>query len=326
MREGFDSLDVDWEPEWWPRFRITHMIGQIVDWERSFCAAAMLPGYGRAQGTGARGNTDGTIWIRGVYRASVTVSEGFDLHDFPFDVQDLNLRVQLHGGVAMAPLTDAVGIPGGLGAWAVRLDADGCELPEFTLFPRVPAVCRMTARGGLHVIVFLERQEEYYIVNILSVCALVGLCSAVGWAVHWREVANRLGVDVTLILVAVALKQVLASMTPPISYLTSLDEFALMCGGFTILAAVFHAAIGFTIVDCDPMTGNCDFVAGTLTMDTAYTVDRACMYAQLGVMAAYFVPVLHQLLCFRLIYSVHIFFHTQRKSTTSNLLGAGIRC
>ena len=93
----------------------------------------------------------------------------------------------------MAPLTDNVGVPEGLGDWTVRIDADGCELPEFTLFPRVPAVCRLAAQGGLHAIVFLERQEYYYIVNILSVCALIGLSSVLGWAIHWRECANRLG-------------------------------------------------------------------------------------------------------------------------------------
>ena len=78
------------------------------DWERSFSAATIGPGDDRA---GTPGGADGTVWIRGVYRASVTVSEGFDLHDFPFDIQDLNLRVQLQGGVRMAPLTDNVGVP-----------------------------------------------------------------------------------------------------------------------------------------------------------------------------------------------------------------------
>ena len=47
---------------------------------------------------------------------------------------------------------------------------------------------------------------------------LIVVCSLASWSVHWREVGTRLGIDITLLLVAVACKQDLASATADISY------------------------------------------------------------------------------------------------------------
>ena len=54
--------------------------------------------------------------------------------------------------------------------------------------------------------------------NYFFVVLLIVVCSLASWSVHWREVGTRLGIDITLLLVAVACKQDLASATADISY------------------------------------------------------------------------------------------------------------
>ena len=57
---------------------------------------------------------------------------------------------------------------------------------------------------------------------------LIVVCSLASWSVHWREVGTRLGIDITLLLVAVACKQVKSSPFPPrlLKFVANLRHFA----------------------------------------------------------------------------------------------------
>jgi hypothetical protein len=73
-------------------------------------------------------------------------------------------------------------------------------------------------------------------------------------------VGARIGIDLTLLLVAVSFKQVLASEVPPIAYLTLLDAYTIGVLSFLVLSLALHAVMGFALFDCDNPTGACPAV------------------------------------------------------------------
>merc|ERR1712039_458673 len=84
----------------------------------------------------------------------------------------------------------------------------------------------------------------YYVWNSLFLSALITSLGTLVWAVPYTQLGHRLSLDLTLLLVSVAFKQVLASVVPQgISYLTLLDIYVLCSMAFTTLAAVMHALV-----------------------------------------------------------------------------------
>jgi hypothetical protein len=83
MEHGGDFLDTDWEPEWFPRM--------VMD----SCAHAAI----ESQHFMAR-REDSIVWITGEWVLSVQVLESYDLHAFPFDVQDFNLSLRIDNAPA----------------------------------------------------------------------------------------------------------------------------------------------------------------------------------------------------------------------------------
>ena len=64
-----------------------------------------------------------------------------------------------------------------------------------------------------------------------------------GWAIDVADVNDRLGLDFTLLLTAVAFKLVVVSMLPPVSYQTKLDWYVMMCLLFLSFVTVMHALV-----------------------------------------------------------------------------------
>ena len=59
---------------------------------------------------------------------------------------------------------------------------------------------------------------------------------ALTWSVPPADVADRLGLSLTLVLTAVAYKLTVASCIPQVSYLTNLDAFVSICFCFMVFA------------------------------------------------------------------------------------------
>ena len=158
MREGGDLLDTDWEPEWFPRISIASTTEKTPE------SVAFI----------ASRDSDGIVWITGEWIFTIHVLEAYDLHSFPFDVQDFNLVLGIDNAAMPIELKSLPSIhkrgseflsKGGEAhlkdGCPVRVEASGLELPDFrTLLNRrkgsnwleSPAYYRATKGSEVHVV------------------------------------------------------------------------------------------------------------------------------------------------------------------------------
>jgi len=294
MEEGGDGLDASWKPEWFPRISVACTTDTTEE-------HAMFQAYRDAETV---------TWITGEWILTVRILEAYDLHHFPFDVQDFNIIIKVENaemGLELKAL-EAVGKRGGnkpaakgMRTWntiansstPVRIEASGLELPDFrTLAERDngtnwlerPALYRKTEENEIHIVLLYERNPSFYVINYMLLLFAITSSVIFGWAVNWQQVEDRLALDVTLLLTSVAFKQVLAGTVPPISYLTRIDAYALGSLAFLLLATAMHAIIGFLIDDCDTPGGidECAFRSG-FNMHSIRTLDAVFLWAYIGV-------------------------------------------
>ena len=169
MQEGGDALDTDWEPEWFPRITVD-CATEKRDEHTTFVAArdrdgrvwitgewnCAGPHFGewsqptsRTKPTRASGQlisstppTRARSRLHACVRAA-HILEAYDLHAFPFDVQDFNIVIRIENATLPIELTlvpsavkrgRALGPSQGgaaSGGAPVRVEAEALELPDF---------------------------------------------------------------------------------------------------------------------------------------------------------------------------------------------------
>ena len=265
LRDGAETLYSKWEPEWVPEIGLWGMIEQLFESERHY--------YSEVD------PETGDVLINGRTRFAARVAETFELETYPFDVQDLNVRICVYNVLKMEPLPNDDGD-------AVLVELAGITLPDFKLIETLPAMWKITASNPEHhappsllVTSWYRRRSTFHRWNGLFPLLFINICGICTWAVHWRQVDARLGLDVTLLLVAVSFKTSLASLTPPVGYLTMMDVYNIMSIGYLALATGLHVSFGFMYKDCDTLSGDCEFYAGGFAwMENAYTMDNVTLH------------------------------------------------
>ena len=132
---------------------------------------------------------------------------------------------------------------------------------DFRLNQQVPCSFKYI-RGGrkeasrLVIVMVYERQFNYHLWNSYGVLAGIGTVSLANWALPITDVGTRLSLDITLLLVAVAFKQVLSAELPPVSYLTILDRYSLAIIGFVFLATWLHGFVGLLEFELDYLSSD----------------------------------------------------------------------
>mmetsp|Transcript_13158 Transcript_13158/g.28404 ORF Transcript_13158/g.28404 Transcript_13158/m.28404 type:complete len:441 (+) Transcript_13158:157-1479(+) len=265
LDSGSDHHKAEWRPDWFPKYAVTNVTHRLFDWPSRFHAF--------------KDEETGGVWIKGVFRFAVTVKERFNLRTFPFDIQYLNIRLEIdNGGEITCATTDDEP--------AVFLA--GVESPEFHLPPDLHCVYGVHPGPNdmeeLHIVVFLKRAEPYYMWNGFFLLWLISTVSLATWSVHWRLVGSRLRLDLTLVLTATTFKQLMGNETARVAYLKIIDVYAILVVVQLFIATFLHAIIGFLMVDCDSSSGDCIFEDGLrLTTSSGYTLDSATLIVQ-GVM------------------------------------------
>ena len=265
LAAGGDELDIAWRPEWYPSFDIEDAVPIIEPVNRYVAKEA----------------ADGTVWIKGMSTITVTISEPFDLRAFPFDFQDINIMVIFDNVAQIEPwfvpldtfvsaadesrgflARDEVVLDGGGVAESeqrrrTRVQAlrDGLNQPDFELIEGSP-VYRYSEQGSaaasLHVLGLFERNPHYYVSNVLALMFGIKLCSVAVWSIDAvQDHDSRLALDFTLLLVAVAFKQVANNDMPELSYLTLLDLYLIACILFLFTATWIHAGVGIMMRWCE---------------------------------------------------------------------------
>ena len=122
-------------------------------------------------------------------------------------------------------------------------------LPDYKLSRDLPASYKFEegssrVESSVSVVLLYDRAYRYHVYNSYGVlCGIGTVCIAI-WCLPIMELGSRLSLDVTLLLVAVAFKQVLSAELPPVSYLTILDYYALTTILFVFVATWLHALVG----------------------------------------------------------------------------------
>lgn len=190
-------------------------------------------------GDSAHVKSDGTVLWHQYYRG--TVSSNFDLHEFPFDRHRLEVQLEASGAetdqVVFVPAdsearTDARLLPHGwrfLGLSSRAAERRYARLDE--AHPRVAFA------------IDIERDPHYYWWSIVLPLLPIVFTS---WSVFWmdpKEFSSQVGVGITALLTIVAYRITIDSSLPPLTYMTRMDYFLLLCQIFVFAAFLMSVVI-----------------------------------------------------------------------------------
>ena len=91
---------------------------------------------------------------------------------------------------------------------------------------------------------FVSRQPQYYYWNAYFLIFLITIISFCTFSIDWQMPQSRLQTTFTLLLTSISFKWVINRSLPAISYLTSLDIYAISNIVFLCLIASWHSFIG----------------------------------------------------------------------------------
>lgn len=214
-------------------------------------------------------NCSSSKHIRYAYDVDGTFSETLELAWFPFDRQQMSVKMHLGRSekevvlepLGLRPLKDAS-----------RNERESMS-HEFSsrgfLEDNIWTVVRSNRHGraiwvsrnsshaedarSVDITVFLRRRSLYYVWNIYLPMFLLTLMTGANLVIPICEVADRLSVNLTLILTAVAYKFIAAQDLPNVAYLTFLDTHVLVC-----LASLFASVVETGVLAAIKSTDTCD--------------------------------------------------------------------
>lgn len=98
--------------------------------------------------------------------------------------------------------------------------------------PKISATC------------FSSRRPGYYFFNAYFLIFLITTSSLTIFSINPKLPQNRLQTSYTLLLTSVSFKWVINRYLPTVSYLTSLDKYAIASISYLCLGCVWHAVVG----------------------------------------------------------------------------------
>ncbi|GMI04393.1 hypothetical protein TrRE_jg13265 [Triparma retinervis] len=274
--EGLNPEAVNWEPAKYPTIEIFGQVDEFLERKSTFRVSREV-----VEGTGRNGRkTEHRFKVEAVYTIFAGISENFDLHDFPFDLQNLNIRISVidrnnvrvekEGGntssktqfMKIRKLTHWTG-GGGMGrgqSTAMTFNKDGNRMRHHTISmgggEGEGEKEEEEEEGETVEVPFVTLNEEKsdqlpeyaldgHISHVYKIYILGAITMVVvfGWTINYKQSADRLNMDVTLLLVSVAFKHATTGMLPPISYSTEMDRFVIKSFIFIVAATFFHALI-----------------------------------------------------------------------------------
>ncbi|HXT57477.1 MAG TPA: hypothetical protein VN699_02530 [Pirellulales bacterium] len=182
---------------------------------------------------------DGTVRCRQYYRG--TVSSNFDLHEFPFDRHVLEVNIEASAGEVdeivyvageSALRGEARHVPHGWKLLGTSSNVIGMRYP------------RLNETYSRHVFsIEVRRDPHYYWCAIVLPLLPIVFTS---WAVFWmdpKEFSSQVGVGITAMLTVVAYRITIDSSLPPLTYMTRMDYFLLICQGFVFTAFLMSVVV-----------------------------------------------------------------------------------
>ncbi|XP_077995614.1 cys-loop ligand-gated ion channel-like isoform X2 [Glandiceps talaboti] len=209
---GKTREEVDWDGEWQPRL--------------VFFNATVIDKIETKHHLNEDEDSDDGIPIASLnIRLKATFKEPMELYDFPFDYQDLTIRM-----MSDWPDTDLLFVKNMAIKDSIRRDtftgAQEWVLHHHVFSRPVDEDREMTGSHRkyplYHITTHVSRRIGYYLWNVALIMFLIVGMSFASFSVDPAEPADRLSVTLTLLLTSVAFKFVVSQSLPTISYLTIL--------------------------------------------------------------------------------------------------------
>ncbi|CAF1124376.1 unnamed protein product [Adineta ricciae] len=191
--------------------------------------------------------------------------EKLELHHFPSDVQDLSISV-----ASMLYNDRVILLPDGDRKSGVNREAF-VDQQEWNLYSHVDTQQRYVTEFLLHdsddedddndrrqcfhnsedrkrsiltVTCHAARQSNYFYWNGYCLILLITLMSFCIFAVPPDLTANRIQTSCTLLLTSITFRWTVNRSLPTISYLTSMDKYAILCIFILVTLCIWHACLG----------------------------------------------------------------------------------
>lgn len=175
----------------------------------------------------------------------VLLPELFELESFPFDQQDLTIKLSLHLPYPRGKLMMDTAAPSIFKEESFRFKS------EFDITYKRQVHSKETCsnpqvNGSIHTsIAFslnLTRKPQYCVTNVVVPIAVLAALASLSIGVKTNDgsrmdTGDRLSVTLTLLLTAVAFKLTMASNLPQLPYQTTLDVYILICNFWILMAA-----------------------------------------------------------------------------------------
>ena len=167
-----------------------------------------------------------------------------DLRQFPFDVQELRVRVRF-------PRIDKQGIQ------SLEIDGGNCKLQDFIQMPDWACLGvtgdinegyseKDTKKPEAIFRIAVARRSTFWFINVILPMGLIGLLLFYGFDIPREEGLDRINFSTTIISLELFFKFIIAGRLPAISYFTLLDKWILMCFGVSVVTAMGFALASMT--------------------------------------------------------------------------------
>ena len=191
------------------------------------------------------------------FQIRCTFGDTFELENFPFDCQDLPIMMKLgnQGGTKNNALMPDI-TKKNFG----KVDLSNCVLTQWKIHPTLiefgetdPALSKSGNKAyPLFVLrIKVERRYQFYLQRIALILAALSLSSLTAYAVDVGDIADRLGIDFTLLLTVVAFQQTVTDSLPVLPFVTIMDLFVLLSIGFIFMITVQHSLMPSNSEDLD---------------------------------------------------------------------------
>ncbi|XP_070560479.1 cys-loop ligand-gated ion channel-like isoform X3 [Ptychodera flava] len=209
---GKNREEVIWEEQWHPRLVFTNAIS--VD--------KMETKHHLYED---KDSDDGIPYAAMNFRLKATFKEPMELYDFPFDCQDLTIRIMSDWPDTDVQFKKNMSIKD-----SIRIDtftgAQEWDLHKHVISQAVDEDRELTGSHRkypmYHITAHVQRRIGFYLWNVALIMFLIMCMTFASFSVDPFEPADRLSVTLTLLLTSVAFKFVVSQSLPTISYLTIL--------------------------------------------------------------------------------------------------------
>lgn len=249
QHEGQFVYDADpdlafYEPDFRPRIAIRHLHD----------GTAVLDGEG-GEDYFYRSYIDGKTIVTWEVEKLCTIGSLFDLCYYPVDVQALDICLELKTSLSetrFIPFPADATLDSSTTEDLAQVLTHNIHLPDYALLPGHEYTGMLYTTlpedswtgelfSGVKVSVWFQRryQNDFYNIALVQF-ALTSLVAGV-WAIDGNEnIEDRIASDFTLVLAGVAMKFVLSQNLPPVSYITTMENYINMTFIFLAVATTLH--------------------------------------------------------------------------------------